>query len=243
MPTEKKIQAVAEMTETLSRSSVVIGADYRGLSVEEATALRRAMREAGIQVQVVKNTLFLRAAEAAGMPGVGELAEGPTAIIYGFDDPLAPIKTVVEFQRQSRNAFQARKAFLDGEIIPAARLADIASLPPREVMIAEIAGALQSPITNLVYLLTATLQEFTGLLDARSSQMESEPSASAAEAPVAEEESPAEAAAEATTEAEEAPAAEAETPETAAAEETTEEPEGSSEESSTEEESGEEDGN
>jgi large subunit ribosomal protein L10 len=220
MPTEKKIQAVQQMTETLSRSSVVIGADYRGLSVEDATTLRRAMRDAGIQIQVVKNTLFLRAAEAAGMPGLSELAEGPTAIIYGFDDPLAPIKTVVEFQRQARNAFQARKAFLDGEIIPAGRLADLAALPPKEVMIAEIAGALQSPITNLVYLLTATLREFSGLLDARAGQMNAEPSASAPEAPTAE------------------------TEETAAtSEEPTEEPTGSSEESSTEEEAGEEDGN
>jgi large subunit ribosomal protein L10 len=238
MPTEKKIQAVQQMTETLSRSSVVIGADYRGLSVEDATTLRRAMRDAGIQIQVVKNTLFLRAAEAAGMPGLSELAEGPTAIIYGFDDPLAPIKTVVEFQRQARNAFQARKAFLDGEIIPAGRLADLAALPPKEVMIAEIAGALQSPITNLVYLLTATLREFSGLLDARAGQMNAEPSASAPEAPTAETGTPVQASASAGEE----PAAETE--ETAAtSEEPTEEPTGSSEESSTEEEAGEEDGN
>jgi large subunit ribosomal protein L10 len=241
MPTEKKIQAVQEMTETLSRSSVVIGADYRGLNVEEATALRRAMRDAGVQIQVVKNTLFLRAAEAAGMPGVAELAEGPTAIIYGFDDPLAPIKTVVEYQRQSRNAFQARKAFMDGEIIPAGLLADLASLPPRDVMIAEIAGALQSPITNLVYLLTATLQEFSGLLDARAGQIGDEPSAAAPEAGTAEAETPAEASAETVEE----PAAEAEETEASAAGESTEEPSGSSQEDSTEteEEAGEEDGN
>jgi len=236
MPTEKKVHAVEEMTATLSRSSVVIGADYRGLSVEEATALRRAMRDAGIQVQVVKNTLFLRAAAAAGMPGVGELAEGPTAIIYGFDDPLAPIKTVVEFQRQSRNAFQARKAFLDGEIIPAARLADLAALPPRNVMIAEIAGALQSPIMNLVYLLTATLQEFSGLLDARADQMGD---AQTAQAPAATEESPAPD----DTEAADEPAAAADEPEVAAPEEQAVEPAGSTEESSTQEEAGEEDGN
>lgn len=241
MPTEKKIQAVQEMTETLSRSSVVIGADYRGLNVEEATALRRAMREAGVEIQVVKNTLFLRAAEAAGMPGVAELAEGPTAIIYGFDDPLAPIKTVVEYQRQSRNAFQARKAFMDGEIIPAGRLADIASLPPKDVMIAQIAGALQSPISDLVYLLTATLQEFSGLLDARAGQMGDEPSAAEPEAATAETGSPAEA----STEAVEEPAAEAEEVEASAEEEPAEEPSGSSEEDSTEteQESGEEDGN
>ena len=172
MPTEKKIQEVQELKDKLTRSSVVIGADYRGLSVGEATALRRAVREAGLQMQVVKNTLFLRAAEAAGLPDAGELAEGPTAIIFGFDDPVAPIKTVVEYQRQARNAFAPRKAFLDGSIVPGNRLSDIASLPPKEELIAQIAGALQSPITNLVYLFSATVQEFSGLLDARAGQLE-----------------------------------------------------------------------
>jgi large subunit ribosomal protein L10 len=239
MPTEKKIRAVEEMTATLSRSSVVIGADYRGLKVEEATALRRALREAGIEILVVKNTLFLRAAEAAGMPGVGELAEGPTAIIFGFDDPLTPIKTVVEYQRQSRNAFQARKAFMDGEVIPAGRLADLAALPPRNVMIAELAGALQSPIMNLVYLLTATLQEFSGLLDARTEQMDTGPAADAASSAGAAEDSQAEAA---TASADE-PAAEAEETAPTAPEGPDGETAGPGDESSTEEEAGEEDGN
>lgn len=264
MPTEKKIQAVQEMTETLSRSSVVIGADYRGLTVEEATALRRAMREAGVEIQVVKNTLFLRAAQAAGKPELGELAEGPTAIIYGFDDPLAPIKTVVEYQRQARNAFQARKAFLDGEIIPAGRLSDLASLPPKDVMIAELVGMLQSPITTFVYLLQATMQEFSGLLDARAGQIDDGSSASAAEPTAAVEDEPATAkeqpSAEASTAvedepatAEEQPAAEASAAEESAAEEQPEEPAASeeapeessspSEETPTEEEAGEEDGN
>jgi large subunit ribosomal protein L10 len=233
MPTEKKIAAVKEMTETLSRSSVVIGADYRGLSVEEVTTLRRALREAGVEIQVVKNTLFMRAAEAAGMPGLSELAEGPTAIIYGFDDPLAPIKTVVEYQRQARNAFQARKAFLDGAIIPAGRLSDLASLPSRNEMIAELVGALQSPITNLVYLLQATIQEFSGLLDARFDQMEvAAPAVSAAEPSVAAEEAP----------ADEPAAAEAVAEETTT-DQSPEEPTGSSDETPTQEEAGEEDGN
>jgi large subunit ribosomal protein L10 len=172
MPTEKKIKEVEELTETLSRSKVIIGADYRGLRVDEVTALRRQLREGGVEMHVVKNTLFLRAAEAAGIPGAGELADGPTALIFGFDDPLAPIKTIVEYQRTARNTFAARKAFLDGEVIPANRLSELAALPSKEVMIAEFAGMLQSPITNLVYLLQATIQEFSGLLDARVSQVE-----------------------------------------------------------------------
>jgi len=172
MPTEKKVQAIEELTKTLSRSSVVIGADYRGLRVHEVTALRRQLRESGIEMHVVKNTLFLRAAEAAGIPAVGELADGPTALIFGFDDPLAPIKTIVEYQRTARNTFAARLAFLEGQVFPASRLSELAALPSKEVMIAEFAGMLQSPITSLVYLLQATLQEFSGLLDARVSQVE-----------------------------------------------------------------------
>jgi large subunit ribosomal protein L10 len=172
MPTEKKIKEVAELTEKLSRSRVIIGAEYRGLSVADSTALRRTVRQAGLQMQVVKNTLFLRAANAAGIAGAAELAEGPTAIIFGYDDPILPIKTLVEYQRTARNTFAARKAFLDGEVIPGNRLTELASLPPRDQMIAEIAGALQSPITNLVYLLSSTIQEFSGLLDARAGQLE-----------------------------------------------------------------------
>jgi large subunit ribosomal protein L10 len=172
MPTEKKIKEVKELTETLNRSSVVIGADYRGLRVSESTALRRQLRDAGVQVHVVKNTLFLRAAEAAGKPSLGELAEGPTALIVGFDDPLAPIKAVVEYQRTARNTFAARKAYLDGQIVPASRLSALATLPPKEVMIAEFAGALASPITTFAYLIQATLQEFSSLLEARAEQLE-----------------------------------------------------------------------
>jgi large subunit ribosomal protein L10 len=172
MPTEKKVQEVKELTDKLSRSTVIIGTEYRGLSVKESTALRRTVRDAGMQMQVVKNTLFLRAATAAGIADAAELAEGPTAIIFGYDDPILPIKTVVEYQRTARNTFAARKAFLEGQIIPGNRLTELASLPPKDQLIAQIAGALQSPITNLVYLLSATIQEFSGLLDARAGQLE-----------------------------------------------------------------------
>lgn len=171
MPTAKKIQEVEELTERLNRSTVLIGAEYRSLKVKETTALRRTLRTAGLEMQVVKNTLFRRAAEAAGLTGADELTDGPTAIIFGFDDPIAPIKTVVEYQRQARNTFAARKGYLDGQVYSAAQLAELATLPSRDTMIAEFAGALQSPITELVYLLQGTIQEFSGLIDARTEQL------------------------------------------------------------------------
>jgi large subunit ribosomal protein L10 len=172
MPTEKKIQEVEELRDRLSRSTVVIGAEYRGLRVADITNLRRQLRDAGIEMHVIKNTLFHRAAEAAGKPDLSPLAEGPTALIIGYGDPVAPVKTVVEYQRTARNTFAARIAYLDGQIVPGPRLSEIATLPSKEQLIAQVAGALQSPVATLVGLLQATLQEFSGLLDARREQME-----------------------------------------------------------------------
>ena len=172
MPTAKKSEEIAELTDMLSRSTVVIGANYRGLDVAASTQLRRQLKETGIEMRVVKNTLFLRAVEAVGKPELAQLADGPTALVVGYDDPLAPVKSVVEYQRTARNNFAARLAYFDGQILQAAQLSELASLPPKEVMIAEFSGLLQAPITNLVSLLQATIQEFSGLIDARASQME-----------------------------------------------------------------------
>jgi len=171
MPTAKKAEQVEKLTETLSRSTVAIGAEYRGLKVHEITSLRRTLREAGIEMHVVKNTLFRRAADAAGKPDMHPIAEGPTALVLGFGDPIAPIKTVVEYQRTARNPFAARSAYLDGMIVAGSRLSELATLPPKETMISEFAGMIVSPLANLVGLLQATVQEFSGLIDARAEQM------------------------------------------------------------------------
>ncbi len=173
MPTAKKIQEVEELTEALSRSTVVIGTEYRGLTVKDMTTLRSQLRQGGVEMRVVKNTLFKRAADSLGKENMVELAEGPTALIIGFDDPIGPIKTVVEYQRTSRNTFVARKAYLEGNVYAGTQLVDLATMPSKEEMIAEFAGMLQSPIYNLVSLLGATMQEFTSLLEARSEQLQS----------------------------------------------------------------------
>jgi large subunit ribosomal protein L10 len=166
MPTQKKIDVVAVLSEVLGRSKVVIGADYRGLSVSDITNLRRQLRDGGVEMHVVKNTLFKRAADAIGQPDMAQLADGPTALIIGFDDQIAPIKTVVEYQRTARNSFAARSAYLDGAVVAGNRLNDLATLPPKETLIAQFAGAIASPISTFAYLLDATLQEFAGLIDA-----------------------------------------------------------------------------
>jgi large subunit ribosomal protein L10 len=171
MPNPKKIEAVEALTGILKRSTVLIGAEYRGLKVSEVTALRRQLRDAHIEMHVIKNTLFRRAAEAAGKTDIFSLADGPTALVVGFDDPILPIKTLVEYQRTARNTFAARVAYLEGQLFPGPRLTELATLPPKDTMISEFVSLLESPISTLVGLLEGTLQELTGLLDARAEQM------------------------------------------------------------------------
>jgi large subunit ribosomal protein L10 len=174
MPTAKKEATVAELKDLVARANIVIGADYRGLTVKEMTALRRVLRESGTEARVVKNKLFKIAAEQAGVSEASAIVDGPTLVIFGYGDIVAPAKAVSDYARTARNAFAPRRAFLDGGILDSAAIADLASLPSREQLIARLAGALISPLQNLANLLSASLRDTAGLLEARAAQMEGE---------------------------------------------------------------------
>src|SRR5262249_22319719 len=172
MPTAKKEATVEELQDLVSRSVVAISTSYRGLSVAEMTALRRRMREAGVDVRVVKNTLLRLAAERAGKPAIVELAQGPTAMIFGYEDVAAPAKAVTEYIRASRSALTITAAYLDGEVMGAAQVSELASLPNRETLLAQFVGGMQSPIQTFAGLLQGVVREFAGLIDARAQQLE-----------------------------------------------------------------------
>lgn len=185
MPTEKKVETVEELRERIERSVIAIAADYSGLSVSEMVTLRHAIFESpGVEMRVVKNRLFLRAAEAAGHPEMAELMEGPTAVIFGYEDVSAPARVTAEYQRTARNTFAVRKGVMDGQLLSAADLRELGDLPPREILIGRVAGALQSPVARLAGLLTNMISNgpgrllndsvstFSGLLEARANQLE-----------------------------------------------------------------------
>lgn len=184
MATEKKIETVQELRDRIERCVIVIAADYRGLTVTEMSQLRRAIREAGVEMRVVKNRLFLRALQEANRPEMAELLEGPTAIIFGYDDVVAPARVATEYMRSARNAFAMRNGVLDGQLLNTADLQDLASLPPREILAGQVAGALQAPVARLAGLLSSllangagrllndSLHTFAGLMEARAKQME-----------------------------------------------------------------------
>jgi large subunit ribosomal protein L10 len=171
MPTAKKIETVETLADRIARANIAIAGDYRGLTVAEITALRRALRDAGVDFRVVKNTLFRRAAEAAGKPYVSEIIEGPSAVIFAYDDPVQPAKAITDYIRTSRIAFAVRRGAMDGQLLSAADVQNLATLPSREQLIGQVVGAIISPLATLNFLLSSTLRQFAGLVDARANQL------------------------------------------------------------------------
>lgn len=172
MPTAKKEAVVAELKDLVSRSTIVVSAEYRGLSVKELTTLRRNLRDAGVEARVVKNRLFQLAANQAGLEVAGGVVEGPSMVIFGFGDIVTPSKAIADYQRAARNAFAPKKVFMDGVISDGKLIADLATLPSREELIGKLAGAFIQPVQQLANLLNDSIQSFARLVDARANQLE-----------------------------------------------------------------------
>jgi large subunit ribosomal protein L10 len=212
-----KERLVAELTERLKTTDTLIVADYRGLSMTEIDRLRGELLEHGARFQVVKNTLTRRAAEAAGADALLALLEGPTAIAFleADGDPVAVAKALNEAARTTR-ILAVRGGILDGRQIAADDVRSLATLPPVEVLQAQLVGAVTGPLMTVVGLFTAPLRDVVNVIDARIKQLEEqgETAPEAAPEPEAEAEAEPQAAAEAAAGEEvsaEAPAAEAAT--------------------------------
>jgi large subunit ribosomal protein L10 len=230
MQKSDKEKVVAELTERLRTSETLIVADYRGLTNAQIDGLRSKLLEHGARFAVVKNTLTRRAAEAAGADALLALLEGPSAIAFveSGGDPVAVAKALGDAAADTR-ILAIRGGVLEGAVMSAAEVESLAKLPPADVLRAQLAGAIVSPLTIVVALIAAPLRDLVGLIDARIEQLREAGDTSESDAPVAEAApaAEAEAATEETAEAEE-PAAEeatAEAPaeEPAAEAETTEE--------------------
>jgi large subunit ribosomal protein L10 len=235
---EDKERLVAELTERLKESETLIVADYRGLTVTDIDDLRTKLLEHGARFSVVKNTLTRRAAEAAGTTELLALLEGPTAIAFleSEGDPVAVAKALNDVAKTE--VLSIKGGVLQGTTMTADSVKELASLPAVDTVRAQLAGAILSPLTTVVMLLSAPLHDLVGLIDARIRQLEEEGDSSAAEAeaPAAEAEVPAP---EAEAPAAEEPAAEEPTAEAPAEEPTAEatEPEESTEPTEEQEES------
>ncbi|OGN81207.1 MAG: 50S ribosomal protein L10 [Chloroflexi bacterium GWC2_73_18] len=167
MPTEAKRATVAELAGELAGTTTAIVSDYRGLSVSDIGAIRRSLREQGIPYRVVKNRLMRIAAEQAGVPELAPLLQGPSAVAFGRGDEAATARAFLEVTRRYRTV-SVRGAILGGRSIDGSEVGRLATLPPRDVLLASLAGTLQGPLTSMAGLLGASLRDLArGLAQVR----------------------------------------------------------------------------
>ncbi len=175
MPTPKKIAQVAEIRDRISRAEIAIATNYQGTTVAEQVELRSAVRAAEAEMMVVKNTLLRRAAMDAGLEQFAALADGPTAVVFGYDDPVSPARALEDYLKNHRgSSVEIRRAVVAGVLVDAAYVRDLATVPPRDELLARIAGGLVGKVRELMMLLDGTTREFAGLIEARAAQLESE---------------------------------------------------------------------
>jgi large subunit ribosomal protein L10 len=166
---------VAELRALLADAELAIAASYQGMRVADQMELRRRLAGAPAQLRVVKNTLLRRAAAELGREDYASLAEGPTALVVTKADPVATARLLAQYRREHANTpFRVQRAVLGATLVDGAYVEDLATVPPREELIARIAGGLVSKIAELAGLLQATTREFAGLIDARASQLEAQ---------------------------------------------------------------------
>lgn len=157
MPTEAKQAAVAELTELLKGADAAIVSDHRGLSVADLLKVRRELRTKDIQYRVIKNRLARIAADQAGRPELIPLLSGPSAIALGGADEASLAKGLLDATKPFNVAI--RGAALSGQTVDAAAVSALARLPAREVLLAQLAGGMASPLSTMAGLLAAPLRD------------------------------------------------------------------------------------
>jgi large subunit ribosomal protein L10 len=172
MKVQQKEQVVEELTTKLRGASAFYLTDFTGLNVKRITDLRARLRRQGVEYLVVKNTLAQRALGGLDLPDVGEFFTGPTGLVIGGDDPVAAAKVLEEFAREHDNRPAMKAGVVDGRAVSAEEIGRLAKLPPRDVLLAQMAGALEAPISQLAFLLQGLLGEFVGLIEALRSERE-----------------------------------------------------------------------
>ncbi|HEY3376272.1 MAG TPA: 50S ribosomal protein L10 [Armatimonadota bacterium] len=167
MPTAAKQTTINEINEELGKIQGAIITDYRGLTVEQITNLRKRLRPVGGRYQVVKNTLLKIAMDQRELPDLGDMLEGPSAVLFAEGDPVEATKILTAFVKELRKDIPVIKGgFLGNRMMNAADVANLATLPSRNQILGNLVGTVQSPIANMVGLLGAVLQNLVGTVEA-----------------------------------------------------------------------------
>lgn len=167
-----KEKKVSEILWDLQGTSIVVLTDYRGLSVAQISSLRRMLKQEGVKYKVVKNTLALLAARKAGLEALEQYLEGPTAVAYGYDDPVTPVKLLVKFAKDNEH-LSIKGGVLENKIVSEKELRRLAELPSKDVLLARTLGGLQAPLVGFLSVLQGNIRNLVYVLNAIKEQKES----------------------------------------------------------------------
>ena len=151
---KQKEELVNNLAAELKDATLVLLVDYRGITVEDATKLRKEVREANAEYKVIKNNIIKRALNANGENGLDDLLEGPTALISTKEDYLAPAKAIYNFTKD-HDFYKIKGGIIEGKVMTAEEIITLAKLPSRQELLAKLAGALLGNITKLAATLDA----------------------------------------------------------------------------------------
>ena len=170
MPTQEKIESVEDLKRRLSGVKTVLLAEYRGLTVQQLSDLRRQLRSASAEYKVVKNRLA-KLALSESLAGMKGLLKGPTGMILSKEDPVAVAKALHTFARANQ-ALVIKAGYVEGQMLEPAGLKALADLPSKEAIRGQIVGAIQGPLAQLVGLLQAPQRELVYVLSQRGKNAE-----------------------------------------------------------------------
>ena len=143
-----KKEQVSELEDKVKRAAGIVVLDYRGITVEEDTNLRSALRAAGVEYKVIKNRIILRAFKNSGYDGFDKVFEGPTAVAFSYDDATAPARIICENSKKL-NKLTVKGGIIDSQVMDAAGINKIANIPSKNVLIGQLLGLLTSPMRSL----------------------------------------------------------------------------------------------
>lgn len=155
---QQKQLIVDDLTKKFEEAISVVVVDYRGLTVGQATELRKQLRDAGIEMRVLKNTMLRRAAKAAGLEGMDDVFTGPTAVAFSNEDVVAPAKIIAEFAKQAE-ALEIKGGVIEGNVADADKVNALAKLPNREGLLSMLLSVLQAPIRNTALAVKAVAEQ------------------------------------------------------------------------------------
>lgn len=154
----KKAEIVEEVVAKFEASASVVFVDYRGLTVEEVTNLRKQLRDAGVEMKVIKNSILSRAADKVGYEGLAEVFTGPTAVAFSNEDVVAPAKIMVEFAKDAK-ALEVKGGIVEGKVNTVDQINELAKLPNREGLLSMLLSVLQAPVRNVAYAVKAVAEK------------------------------------------------------------------------------------